>query len=136
MAKTPEDTALSAVAKAILDHDKASDKLAAIKEKYDAAVAAEKRAARTVTWAATHPDLPDDFDLDTFRAETLEPFDEEPVSDELEAEGEEIGAAIESGEIDPDQLEVPDDASSLDDELDVDDPFGDDEPAPKARSRR
>lgn len=128
MAKTPEESALAAVTKAIQDHEKASDKLVAAREKFDAAASAEHRAARTVTWAASHPDLPDDFDLDTFREQLAAPFDEE-----LEQEAEEISNAITSGEIDPDQLEVPDDASSLDEE--DDDPFGDEEPVAPAKSR-
>lgn len=130
MAKTPEDTALAAVAKAILDQQKAKEKLDAAAEKWASATTAHHRAEKTTKWAASHPDLPEDFDLDTFRAETLEPFDDSDVEDDRELE-------VESGEddISPDQLEVPDDAS----ELDVDDPFGDDEPVaetPKSRSRR
>lgn len=139
MAKTPEDTALAAVAKAILEEQKAQEKANAAHEKYVAADTAAVRAHKTTKWTASHPDLPDDFDLDTFRAETLEPFDEAESESDTEENQDETDVL--PGVVDPAdelteeaQLEVPDDASA------IDDPFGDDELtvtlAPKARSRR
>lgn len=116
MARTPEETALAAVAKAVTDETKAREKREALQEKYDAATAAEKRATRTTQWTASHPDLPDDFDLEAFRVEQAAPFDEEDPVDEDAP----VAEAALSGE--------PDDAPQIPDgDLpDVEDPFADD----------
>lgn len=134
MAKTPEDAALAAVAKAITDELKATEKLAAAEEKFLIAKATQVRAARTTKWAASHPDLPEGFDLETFRTEQLTPFEDdvdpiEPDEDEIAAVQE--GLAELNDDVSEDRITIPDDASEI-----VDDPFGDDEPAETPQARR
>lgn len=122
MARTPEETALAAVAKAITDETKAREKRESLQEKYDAAVSAEKRATRTTEWTSRHPDLPDDFDLEAFRAEQAAPFDEEDSAEE--------GEVATEGEALADETDFQNgpggDGAVPPDLPDVEDPFADD----------
>lgn len=77
---TPKDKALADVEKAIKDADKAQEKVDALQDKLDDATDAANRAERTVKWTASHPDLPDDFDLDEFRRSLEAPFEDDVPS--------------------------------------------------------
>lgn len=127
MAKTPEETALAAVAKAIQDEQKAQEKAYAAHEKFVALDAAAVRAHKTTNWSAAHPDLPDNFDIDAFRQELNTPFDDD--LDPVQSEEGEI-AAVEEGLADVENGDV---AAFKDF---IEDPFGELEPVPAPKRRR
>lgn len=112
--KSPEEKALADVEKAIKSADAAHEKYESVQAKADDALVAANRAEKTLKWTASHPDLPDDFDLDEFRRSLEQPFDDDV--DPVEPDEGEI-AAVAEGEA---ELGEPDD----------------DEPAPRSRSRR
>lgn len=115
---TPTDRAIAEVEKAIKASDSAAEKAEKLQEKADEASAAANRAARVVKHAATHPDLPEDFDLDEFRRSLAEPFE-----DEATAEDEVHGV------IDPDSDDPHIAAKTATLDVEDDDPFADEDAA-------
>jgi len=127
--KTPEERALADVEKAIKAHDTANEKAETAKAKYDELASKAKRSERELRWVASHPELPEDFDLDAFRQSLAAPFDDDPRSALSEseraalAEDEKIvaeGRAELAGEDDPYQ-EAADDAKAAPAEVADDD---------------
>jgi len=86
MAKTPEEKALDDVRKAAIARDKAKQKHDDLQDRLSASIADLTRAQRVLKYSASHPDLPEDFDVDTFLAADAEDVDPiEPDEGELEA---------------------------------------------------
>lgn len=81
---TPETKAVADVEKAIKDADKAHEKADAAQAKADELAAAANRAEKTLKWTASHPDLPDNFDLDEFRRSLEAPFEDDVEGPTLE----------------------------------------------------
>jgi hypothetical protein len=74
MARSPEDRALATVAKAIKDADRAERRYVAADAKVANLLQGRDRAQRFLQHVLAHPDLPEGFDLDDFRASlTSEP---------------------------------------------------------------
>lgn len=96
--KTPADRAIADVEKAIKDSDKAHEKHEVLQSKADEAYATVKRSERELKWRASHPDLPEDFDLDELRRSLAEPFADDDV-DPVEPDEGEV-AAVAEGEAD------------------------------------
>lgn len=118
MARSAEENALAAVEKAIKAHDTALEKAEAAQAKADEAVGKANRADRELKWTASHPDLPEDFDLDDFRKSLEAPFEE--IGDEIPVP--EPKDALEEDKDQPDVGSIEDAVGPADD----DDPFGDD----------
>lgn len=163
-AKTPAEKAVADVEKAYRDFEKANEKVLAAQEKLNALTEARTRADKTLIWTGSHPDLPDDFDLDAFVEGLKQPFDgsegDESVNASDEAgDGVEIDVAVleqdqGDGEQPPNELgpQAGDDvlsdaelAEQIAIQADDVDPFGDDDPfgdepepapAPKGRGTR
>lgn len=68
MARSPEDRALATVAKAIKDADRAERRYVAADAKVANLLQGRDRAQRFLQHVLAHPDLPEGFDLDDFRA--------------------------------------------------------------------
>lgn len=116
---TPTEKAIADVEKAIKEADKAAEKSEAAQTKADEAALAANRAEKTLRWTASHPDLPDDFDLDEFRRSLEEPFEETDLTEATEQADE---AAKELAA----ETATPDVVVEQDDDISDDDPFAED----------
>lgn len=129
MARTPEDKALSDVEKAIKDEEKAQEKFESLKEKYEAANTAYLRSHKTTVWTASHPDLPDDFNLEQFRKQLAEPFEEpEAIAPEVTvAPRDDLEVSDDDVEVlsSEDEAAIVEAVREAEAETDEDDPFGD-----------
>lgn len=148
--KTPEEKALADVEKAWRDYEKASKKRVDAQAKIADLEAAQIRADKTLIWTASHPDLPDDFNVDEFVESLKEPFPEDESESDADAladerefqEGPGGDGAVPANE-DPGDGEQPPNELGPQAPTDDADPFGDDpfgdepepEPAPAPRGR-
>ncbi len=83
MAKTAEEKAVDDVVKAHVALAKAEEKAKTARERAAVADNDERRAQRVLNWAASHPDLPEEFELEAYLAaqEPIGTIDDEPVAD-------------------------------------------------------
>lgn len=143
----PQDKATGDVEKAYRDLEKASKKVDDLQSKLDDAEATRARADRTLIWAASHPDLPEDFSLEDFVEELREPFkgDDEDDKTEPATDADDLQvAAVASARTDLDEgQEEKAEANFVEGDSDPfsDDVFGDvgepeEKPAPRSRRSR
>lgn len=123
--KNPAERAITDVEKAIKAADTALEKAEIARHKFNELVSVANRAEKTLKWTASHPDLPDDFDLNEFRRALAAPFDDEDDTDPVEPDEGEI-EAVREGEADVEAGRVATlDAADEDDE--DDNPFDDED---------
>lgn len=127
--KNPAERAITDVEKAIKAADTALEKAQIARQKADELVAVANRAEKTLRWSASHPDLPDDFDLNEFRRALAAPFeDDDEDEDDVDPVGPDEGEieAVREGEADVEAGRVATlDAADEDDE--DDNPFDDED---------